>query len=124
MEKKIKAILIATLLTVFVLALIVWGLWSFASKMEHDKLALWAILATFLLPCFFWLGFWFGKTEVRGFLSGFDTSLDKLANAVSFRDDQRVSTAQRMTTREPVSYPVFQPQITNRASHSDEIIDL
>ena len=41
----------------------------------------------------FGAGFWFGKTEVRGFLAGFDRSLDGLSRAVDLRDNARIRTA-------------------------------
>ncbi len=130
-------ILTGVLIVLGILGLVIYGLWIFANGMEHGKLAVWAIVATFIVPLVFLAGFWFGKTEVRGFLAGVDAGLDRLAQAVNMRDSSRITvhTATR-TPRQPptpTAYNVilpgglpqgYIPQITHRQLTDDDVLDL
>jgi len=119
------------------LAGIVYGFWTLAMGLEHTKLAIWAIAATLALLPTFLAGFWFGKTEVRGFLAGVDAGLDRLAQAVNMRDTSRITMhAATRTPRQqptPTAYNVILPgalpqghipQITHRQLTDDDVLDL
>ncbi len=138
----IIGILAGALVVLGILGLVIYGLWTLASRMEHAHLAMWAIGATFIIPLAFFTGFWFGKTEVRGFLAGVDTGLDRLAQAVNMRDTSRISihTAVRAPRQQPANYPQdgwsrnvilpgglpqgHVPQITHRQLTDDDVLDL
>jgi hypothetical protein len=94
-----------------------------------DWLALWGVVATFALPCAFYVGFFFGKTEVRGFLGGMDKGLDRVGRLVDMRDNSRVAVhnkLQQPAAQQPnaVVLPPEWPQITSRSTGQDEVIDL
>lgn len=89
-----------------------------------------------MVPVFV-IGFWFGKTEVRGFLGGVDTALDKLATAVDMRDSSKVRTHHALkadTVHPPAgAFNVYLPQpqaqvlppITHRSAIStSDVVDL
>ena len=81
--------LLAALVLVLPAGLMYWwtGSWGIAALR-------WAVAVLPLaLVLAFGVGFWFGKTEVRGFLRGFDRSLDGLSRAVDLRDNARIRTA-------------------------------
>ena len=44
---------------------------------------LWALLATAGLPVVAWGGWWFGHTEARGRLAGFDKAVDRIFGGLS-----------------------------------------
>ena len=94
-----------------------------------------AILFFFLIPVAFFLGHWFGRTEVRGFLSGVDTAVDRIAKTIDLRDGAKLTLHQRIQfppqptqPRGYVPQPDLtahsRPQLTFRESSSDQIIDL
>ncbi len=113
----------------------VYGLWRLAENATHTQITVMAILFFFLIPIAFFLGHWFGRTEVRGFLSGMDTAVDRIAKAVDLRDGAKVSLHQRFQAPQqplqsriytpPVELPAqSMPQLTFRESAQDQIIDL
>lgn len=106
------------------LALAVGGLWWWASHWTRGALLAVVTLAPFALLLAFAAGFWFGKTEVRGFLGGFDRALDGLSKAVDLRDNARARAA---TATRPVTadyLPVYQIPVSHRETHGGEVIDL
>jgi len=113
----------------------VYGLWRLAENATHTQVTVIAILFFFLIPLAFFLGHWFGRTEVRGFLSGIDTAVDRIAKTIDLRDNTKISLHQRIQspsqTTQPRSYiPQLDlstpslPQLTFRESAEDQIIDL
>ena len=110
----------------------VYGLWRLAENATHTQVTVIAILFFFLIPIAFFLGHWFGRTEVRGFLSGIDTAVDRIAKTIDLRDSAKVTLHQRIQSPpQPRSYiPPLDlpaqsvPQLTFRESHQDQIIDL
>ena len=109
-----------------------YGLWRLAENATHTQVTVIAILFFFLIPIAFFLGHWFGRTEVRGFLSGIDTAVDRIAKTIDLRDSAKVTLHQRIQSPpQPRSYiPPLDlpaqsvPQLTFRESHQDQIIDL
>jgi flagellar basal body-associated protein FliL len=95
-------VLLGLVVAVSILALVVYGLWSLADAWTRPGVNAWAIAATLLLVPAFLSGFWFGKTEVRGFLSGADHMLDRMAGIV-----QQVATVREATRTAP--RPAGQP---------------
>ena len=113
----------------------VYGLWRLAENATHTQITVMAILFFFLIPLAFFLGHWFGRTEVRGFLSGVDTAVDRIAKTVDLRDGAKITLHQRLQPppqpAQPSSYaPSLElptqnlPQLTFRESAQDQIIDL
>lgn len=110
----------------------VYELWRLAENATHTQVTVIAILFFFLIPIAFFLGHWFGRTEVRGFLSGIDTAVDRIAKTIDLRDSAKVTLHQRIQSPpQPRSYiPPLDlpaqsvPQLTFRESHQDQIIDL
>ena len=80
-----------------------------------------ATLALFLLLPMLILGFWLGKVEARGMLSGIDSALEKGFNlfqsTVEFRDTSRIKIHQAGVS--PVAWQP--PQIAARVSSADMI---
>ena len=112
-----------------------YGLWQLAENATHTQVTVIAILFFFLIPIAFFLGHWFGRTEVRGFLSGIDTAVDRIAKTIDLRDGAKVSLHQRIQApqqpAQPRSYiPPLElptqnlPQLTFRESNQDQVIDL
>ena len=127
----VTALLVGIFLALALLGLVFWGLYSLADGWTRPGVNGWAVVATLLLVPAFLSGFWFGKTEVRGFLSGADHMLDRMAGIV-----QQVATI-RETTRtaprpggQPPAPPLWQVapppphQITYRNGSPDAPDDL
>ena len=55
-----------------------YGLWRLVASLPAGFLAVWALLATALIPLASWAAWYFGHTEVRGWLSGVDKAIDKM----------------------------------------------
>ena len=108
------------------LALLAGGLLWWASHWTRTALLAVVTLAPFVVALAFGAGFWFGKTEVRGFLGGFDRALDGLSKAVDLRDNARLRTAAAARQADqPAAYlPVYQIPVSHREQRSSEIIDL
>jgi len=74
--------ILAELALWFVAALVVlgvcYGLWRVVASLPVGLLAAWALLATTLIPLASWAAWYFGHTEVRGWLSGVDKAIDKM----------------------------------------------
>lgn len=92
----VTALAVAALVALGLLGLVIWGLWSLADGWTRPGVNGWAVAATLLLVPAFLSGFWFGKTEVRGFLSGADHMLDRMAGIV-----QQVATIREATRTAP-----------------------
>lgn len=98
-----------------------WAAWYFMQRIPAGWLALWALIVTLLTPGIFALGFWFGKTEVRGWLAGVDQGLDRVSKAAAQSiNNGRAAAAQN----QPFVVLPELPRITHRVSESSEIIDL
>ena len=113
----------------------VYGLWRLAANATHTQITAIAILLFFLIPIAFFLGHWFGRTEVRGFLTGIDTAVDRIAKTIDLRDGAKITLHQRIKSPPqpaqirsyvpPLDLPAQNlPQLTFRESAQDQIIDL
>lgn len=113
----------------------VYGLWRLAEHATHTQLTIVGIVFFFLIPIALLLGYWFGRTEVRGFLSGMDTAVDRIAKAIDLRDGTKRSLQPRIQSHDYRTYQDAQsvpdeimirnmPQLTFRESHRDQVIDL
>ena len=107
-----------------------------AGGLGREALTTWVVVGTLAIIPVFFVGFYFGKVEVRGYLSGVDTGLDRLAAAVNMRDTSRL-TVHRETRRKPdpvgPSFNVLLPNVPGMPSvpvthrqlpSGDETIDL
>ena len=112
-----------------------YGLWRLAVNATHTQVTVIAILFFFLIPIAFFLGHWFGRTEVRGFLSGIDTAVDRIAKTIDLRDGAKVTLHQRIQSPQQPAHPPSYipplelptqnlPQLTFRESNQDQVIDL
>jgi hypothetical protein len=95
-----------------VLGLVIFGLWTLADGWTRTAVNWWAVIATMLIVPGFLAGFWFGKTEVRGFLSGADKMLDRMSGTVerivAVRDTSRVTVH---NATKPAGYTVVLPNV-------------
>ena len=100
-----------------ILGLVVYGLWALVSSQSRDAADWWAVIATLLTAPAFFTGFWFGKTEVRGFLSGADKMLDKMSGTVerivTVRDSSRIAVHNARQSRSQPNYTLVLPNVTN-----------
>lgn len=98
-----------------ILALVVYGLWALVSSQERGVADWWAVIATLLLIPAFLTGFWFGKTEVRGFLSGADKMLDRMSrlmsDVVAVRDTSRINVHNATKVPTQPGYTVVLPNV-------------
>jgi hypothetical protein len=127
-----KIILTLMVIGLAVFGLVAYGLWRLAEMLDKGQVATLLVLAVLSMPVNFFLGYWFGRTEVRGFLSGVDTAVDKIARAVDLRDGAKVSVHQKIQpppqqAEQPLVYPPDRsslPRLSFRNSSSDQVIDL
>jgi len=132
MDLRLKYALGILILFLLLFSGAVYGLWQLAENATHTQVTVIAILFFFLIPIAFFLGHWFGRTEVRGFLSGIDTAVDRIAKTIDLRDGAKVTLHQRIQSPpQPRSYiprldPPTQgiPKLSFRESAQDQIIDL
>ncbi len=111
-----------------------YTMWRLAMSATHTQVSVAAVLAILLLPITFLTGHWFGRTEVRGFLSGVDTAVDRIAKAVDLRDGAKVTVHQKIAAPQAPTYPAFGdlplptdpplPRLTFSEAREDQIIDL
>lgn len=131
-----KNILIGVLIFLaLAFGLLFWLAWLVLEKFEPGQVRFWAALVTaggpFVIVGFYSLGFYLGKVEARGALSGIDQATERIARVVgqtvNVRDSSRIRVQNQMpqTGAPIVLFPADHPQITHRtARDANEIIDL
>jgi len=76
----------------------------------------------------FFLGFWMGKTEVRGFLGGVDASLDKLTATINARDSAAIAARSKAAggggEKAAVTIVQAEPARFRVRSNEQDVIDL
>ena len=119
---------------------ITYGIWVLTTDVSHEHLRIFLLILIYALPILFAFGYWFGSKEVRGFLSGADAAMDKIAKAVDIRDGAKVAVHQKLQVPQPPAQPRTYaphgiidnhpngvpslPQLTFRESGDNQIIDL
>ncbi len=121
-----------------------YGLWYVAMNIAQTKVAAITVALFFAVPVAFLTGHYFGRTEVRGFLSGVDTAVDRIAQAVDLRDGAKINVHAKVSAPQQPrpdalppgrhqSFPAIsaiphtQPQrplLTYREASDGEVIDL
>ena len=140
LEIPMKLILISLGLIFILFSAITYGLWVLTADVSHERLRIFLLILIFALPIMFAFGYWFGSKEVRGFLSGADAAMDKIAKAVDIRDGAKVTVHQKLHAPQPPAHPrVYTPhsavndriqgipslpKLTFRESGDNQIIDL
>ncbi len=140
LEIPLKIILIGLGLFFVLFSAITYGLWVLTADVSQERLRIFLLILIFALPILFAFGYWFGSKEVRGFLSGADAAMDKIAKAVDIRDGAKVTVHQKLQVPAPPAQPrVYAPhaavnnhpdgvpnlpQLTFRESGDNQIIDL
>jgi hypothetical protein len=140
LEIPLKIILIGLGLFFVLFSAITYGLWVLTADVSQERLRIFLLILIFKLPILFAFGYWFGSKEVRGFLSGADAAMDKIAKAVDIRDGAKVTVHQRLhAPQQPASPRVYTPhsavddrfqnipslpKLTFRESGDNQIIDL
>lgn len=130
-----KVTLAVLITTCILISSIAYGLWHLAQTVTRAQINFVAVTALMLLPLSFFAGYWFGRTEVRGFLSGVDTMLDRIAKAIDLRDGAKVTVHQRIAApTQPHPYPPSSdfrhsvqprpPRLTFSDVGHDQVIDL
>ncbi len=108
----VPGVIIGAVIVLAVLGLVIYGLWTLIASQERNVADWWAVIATLLIVPVFLAGFWFGKTEVRGFLSGADKMLDRMSGTVerivAVRDTSRVTVH---NATKPAGYTVILPNV-------------
>lgn len=134
-DSLLTGIIIGAVIVLAIVGLVVYGLWALVSSQSRTTADWWAVIATLLDVPIFALGFWFGKTEVRGFLSGADKMLDRMSGTVerivAIRDTSRVTVH---NATKPAGYTVVLPNVARSAmptithrtlsAGDDETVDL
>jgi hypothetical protein len=121
---------LGAILAVVLMGLPIFGLWKLTGSVEYATLRWVTVGLVFGLLLAFGAGYVFGRYEVKGFLGGMDTALDKLADAVDMRDRSRIAVHQatRQQAKPQPNFNVYLPQpavpITSRQLSDDEVIDL
>lgn len=108
-----------------ILGLVIFALWSLANGWTRQGVNWWAVVATLLIVPAFFFGFYLGKVEARGLLSGFDKSLDKMASVIgqvaTMRDQSRITVHHATQTQTPYTVVLpNQPTITHRRLSSGD----
>jgi len=127
-------------LILILISAITFGLWVLTVDVSRQYLRIFLVILMYSLPITFVFGYWFGSKEVRGFLSGADAVMDKIAKAVDIRDSTKVTVHQKLQTpKQPAQHSEVSPvtgldirtpdhlrlpQLTFRESGEDQIIDL
>jgi len=135
LEIPLKLILIGLGLFFVLFSAITYGLWALTADVSHERLRIFLLILIFALPILFAFGYWFGSKEVRGFLSGADAAIDKIAKAVDIRDGAKVTVHQKLQAHPRVYTPHSAvddrlqsipslPKLTFRESGDNQIIDL
>lgn len=104
---RIYAWMAVCLVTLLLLAGVVWGLWSLMLMVPGNVARLWALLATIGMPFSAWLFWYLGHTEVRGLLSGFDQAVDKMCMTIA-KSAGLVNTKQTMVVPQILERPTIQ----------------
>lgn len=87
-----------------------YGLWwGVAKYVPHGILAIWALLATALIPVSVWAGVRYGQTESRGVVNGLAAGVGAVMGAANQVADVKVSTTRAMRPAAPV-YPAALPE--------------
>ena len=102
---KVYRWLAVILVSLCLLVLLGWGLWSLMLLVPGDAARLWALLGTITVPLNAWFFWWLGHTEVRGLLSGFDQAVDKMCMAIT-------RSAGLVRDRQPMMMPQVMEQPT------------
>jgi hypothetical protein len=139
-EIPLKIILFSLGLFFVLFSAITYGLWVLTADVSQERLRIFLLILIFALPILFAFGYWFGSKEVRGFLSGADAAMDKIAKAVDIRDGAKVTVHQKLHAHQPPAQPrVYTPhsaiddhlqsipslpKLTFRESGDNQIIDL
>ncbi len=136
-ERKSNAtvLTIGAVIALVVLALVIFGLWALARGASRGAVNWWAVITTLLIVPAFFFGFYLGKVEARGLLSGFDKSLDRMAKVIgdvaTMRDTSRIAVHQATRPRPQPGYTVVLPNVTGPSithrqlsSGDDDTIDL
>lgn len=104
------------------LAGIGYGLWRAMLLLHPGIVAAWALLATISLPIAMWGAWYFGHTEVRGWLAGADKMIDR-----AFGTATEALKMRKQATEAPVVSEIRLPEIIEVPALSpgrERVIDL
>ena len=103
MKSRLGIMLITAVVILVLGAGICFLIWQGMLLVPSNVARLWALLVTAALPFATWAGWFFGHTEARGTLAGFDKAVDKVMGAASRAAGLTVGTARAM--RQPAQAP-------------------
>jgi len=127
---------VAVVCVVLFVGLPIYGLWWLTGNAAYEVLRWVTVALIFGFVVAFFVGFYFGKVEVRGFLGGIDAAMDKLAKAVNLRDNSRIAiheaTHSKPAEKPQPNFNVYLPQpgalptvpVSHRQLVDGEVIDL
>ena len=101
-----------------------YGLWRLVASLPVGLLAAWALLASALIPLASWAAWYFGHTEVRGWLSGVDKAIDKMMGIATEVATLRGQARQPEPPQMPEARLPEIIEIRPRLERGREVIDL
>ncbi|MEA3351176.1 MAG: hypothetical protein U9Q82_11180 [Chloroflexota bacterium] len=124
----IKVVLVLLAIALIVFSTLSYGGWLLANSLTKTTVTVLLMVAIFSTPIMVFIGYWFGRTEVRGFLGGIDTALEKMAQAVDLRDGAKVNLHQKIQAPPPLSIQSPPqdnvPRLSFRNANDHQVIDL
>lgn len=103
-------------------------IWQGMLLVSPNAARLWALLATGALPLVAWGAWWFGHTEERGRLAGFDKAIDRMFGGLSKASGLNVSHTRTMRAAQaPPVQQVILPDVEivqRQLSRGDEVIEM
>jgi len=102
-----------------------YGLWRLTCKVDVSILAVWALLATVLLPVGVWAGVRWGSEGARGVVHGLDLGINHAMDAANRAADLKVTMHRAVRTPAPQPDLPPLPRIERRRALGDgEVIDV
>lgn len=121
MKNTIVMVVGAVVILAGVVTLAWWGM-GFVSP---NAARLWALLATVALPLAVWAGWWFGHTEARGKLSGFDNAIDRMFGGLTKASGLGTKADEQARRIQPPSVVILPDvEIIPRQLNGLDVIDL
>ena len=108
-----------------ILAGIIVFAWWVMGFVPPNWARLWALAATAALPLATWAGWWFGNTEARGKLAGFDNAIDRMFGGLTKASGLGAKhTEQTRQIQSPSVVILPDVEITQRRLNGPDVIDL
>ncbi|MEA3350514.1 MAG: hypothetical protein U9Q82_07835 [Chloroflexota bacterium] len=126
MAVPMNVVLVLLAITLIAFSVLAYGGWHLANSLTKTQVTVLLIVGIFSTPIMVFLGYWFGRTEVRGFLGGVDAALDKIAKTVDIRNKSlpHKTQAPPPSIQRPPHPHDDVPRLSFRNANDHQIIDL